>query len=33
LQPQGSPLAADDFAAFHAEWVPDHGHLSRLRCL
>jgi gamma-glutamyltranspeptidase len=21
LQPQGSPLAADDFAAFHAEWV------------
>jgi oxamate amidohydrolase len=21
LQPQGSPLGADDFAAFHAEWV------------
>src|SRR5262245_25627416 len=21
LQPHGSPLAADDFAAFHAEWV------------
>ena len=21
LQPQGAPLAADDFAAFHAEWV------------
>ena len=21
LQPQGSPLRADDFAAFHAEWV------------
>jgi gamma-glutamyltranspeptidase/glutathione hydrolase len=21
LQPQGSPLAAEDFAAFHAEWV------------
>jgi gamma-glutamyltranspeptidase/glutathione hydrolase len=21
LQPEGSPLAADDFAAFHAEWV------------
>src|SRR5262249_31297974 len=21
LQPQGSPLAVDDFAAFHAEWV------------
>ncbi|MEH2509342.1 gamma-glutamyltranspeptidase [Nitrobacteraceae bacterium AZCC 1564] len=21
LQPQGSPLSADDFAAFHAEWI------------